>query len=114
MFKVSQEIYLGASDSANHSKTYGSYQTRPSEDTYTTRSTPVFVAPEVTEVNKIQVLHFPETNICIDKPFEFIIRKNGARGNVQVKVTAGLRGPLRAIGGLLLSAENCICGRPII
>lgn len=85
MFKVKQEIYLAASDSANHSKTFGTYQKSTNEDEYGT-ALPVFVAPEVTEVNKIQVLHLPDGNIIQGKPVEFFIRKNGARGNLQVKV----------------------------
>lgn len=85
MFKVSEEIYLGASDSANHSKTYGVYNKSADDDSYG-KSLPVFVSPDVTEVNKVQVLHWPEGNIFQGKPLEFFVRKNGARGNVQVKV----------------------------
>lgn len=86
MFKVSEEIYLAASDSANHSKTYGVFKKSQTEDDSFGNSLPVFVSPEVTEVNKIQVLHLPTDNIILGKPVEFFIRKNGARGNVQVKV----------------------------
>lgn len=92
MFKVSEDIYLAANDSANHSKTYGVYQqSNADQDTYG-HTVQTFVDPGVTEVEKITVLHWPvEENITQNKPVEFVIRKNGARGNVQVKVRS--KGP---------------------
>lgn len=119
MFKVSQEIYVNASDSVNHSKTYGRYQ-RLDDDDGTQKSpeknnhsiwhcpktnliltTPhlilgefgangprsVFVAPELSEVRQVAVHHFPEVPISANVEFDFIIAKNGAHGNIAVKVS---------------------------
>lgn len=85
MFKVSQDIYLAESDSANHSKTFGVYHQSQQDDSYgdTVRT---FVDPCVTQADKVSVLHWPEDNISLNQPVEFVIRKNGARGNVNVKV----------------------------
>lgn len=87
MFKVREDIYLAASDSANHSKTYGVYQQSNADQDSYGNTVQTFVDPGVTEVDKITVLHWPsEEHITLNKPVEFVIRKNGARGNVQVKV----------------------------
>lgn len=86
MFKVREDIYLAASDSANHSKTYGVFKKSAEDDSYAKNPLQSFVDPSITEIDKISVLHWPEDNIIQNKPIEFVIRKNGARGNVQVKV----------------------------
>ena len=67
MFKVSQDIYLAASDSANHSKTYGVYQQSQTDDSYGT-TVKSFVDPAVTEVDKVSVLHWPEEHIIQGQP----------------------------------------------
>lgn len=85
MFKVSQDIYLAESDSANHSKTFGVYHQSQQDDSYGD-AVRTFVDPCVTQADKVSVLHWPEDNISLNKPVEFVIRKNGARGNVNVKV----------------------------
>lgn len=88
MFKVSQEIYLKESDSVNHNKFYGKYQdTVNKDDKYNFNDKQIFVSPELAEIDKIQLLHFPESQSClINDPVDFIVKKNGARGNIDVKV----------------------------
>lgn len=47
----------------------------------------MYVAPEITEARNIQILHFPDNSINIDEPFDFVIKKNDAHGNVEAKVS---------------------------
>lgn len=88
MFKVSQEIYLKESDSVNHNKFYGKYQdTVNNDDKYNFNDKQIFVSPELAEIDKIQLLHFPDSQSCfLNDTVEFIVKKNGARGNIDVKV----------------------------
>lgn len=46
----------------------------------------MFVAPELSEVRQVAVHHFPVAPIPANVEFDFIIAKNGAHGNVAVKV----------------------------
>lgn len=87
MFKVTEGVYRAASDSANHSTTQGVYHQKNLDDSY--GETPrVLVDPNVTEKDKVTILHWAaEETLMQYKPIEFVIRKNGARGNVNVKVT---------------------------
>jgi filamin len=48
----------------------------------------VYVAPEMGEAHKLEVAQFPEGIIQPDKPAQFIVRKNGAVGNLDAKVVA--------------------------
>lgn len=42
------------------------------------------------EINKIQLLHFPENCIKRNEIIDFVIKKNGARGNIDLKVMSPL------------------------
>lgn len=46
----------------------------------------VFVAPEVTDISKISILHFPMEAVKINEICEFIVKKNDAKGNVEAQV----------------------------
>jgi Filamin/ABP280 repeat len=46
----------------------------------------VFVSPELSEIKKIQVLHFPREPVTLNAVVDFIVKKNQTRGNVEVKL----------------------------
>lgn len=46
----------------------------------------VYVAPELTEVERIQVLHFPTETVSVNSDINFVIKKNGVKGNLEVVV----------------------------
>lgn len=47
----------------------------------------VFVSPELSEVRQVAVHHFPVVPVPANVEFDFIIAKNGAHGNIAVKVS---------------------------
>lgn len=47
----------------------------------------VFVSPEQSKVRQVSVHHFPVAPIPANVEFDFVIAKNGAHGNVAVKVS---------------------------
>lgn len=46
----------------------------------------VYVAPATKEAHKLEVAQFPQGAIQADTPAQFLIRKNGARGDLDAKV----------------------------
>lgn len=55
-------------------------------DKYSTQPPQVFVAPELTDPSKVQLLHFPNGALRINTDVNFIIKRNGVKGNFEVKV----------------------------
>ncbi|XP_037953272.1 filamin-B-like [Teleopsis dalmanni] len=97
MFKVSQELRLDTSGSttrknttpnanSEHDYTFGKYQKTPDADVYPVNDHSIFIAPELTDTSKIQLLHFPNSVVHKNTNINFIIRRNGAKGNFEVKV----------------------------
>jgi filamin len=48
----------------------------------------VYVSPAMGEAHKLEITQFPDGAIQADKPAQFIVRKNGAVGNLDAKVVA--------------------------
>lgn len=48
----------------------------------------VYIQPSMIEAHKLEVAQFPEGPVQPDKPAQFIVRKNGAVGNLDAKVVA--------------------------
>lgn len=44
------------------------------------------MAPELSEVRKVEVHHFPADAVPVNVEFDIVIVKNGAHGNIAVKV----------------------------
>uniref|UniRef100_A0A1A9UTH3 Filamin n=1 Tax=Glossina austeni TaxID=7395 RepID=A0A1A9UTH3_GLOAU len=98
MFKSSQEIRLNTSEAAaagrytnNSSREdfciFGKYQKTPdADDKYCTSAHQVFVAPELTDTSRVQLLHFPNGAVRINSEITFIIKRNGVKGNFEVKL----------------------------
>ncbi|XP_055849849.1 filamin-A [Episyrphus balteatus] len=88
MFKVSQEICLSTNSEAKQSDeiVFGKYQKTPDMDIYPQNSNNVFIAPELTDVTRVQLLHFPNGAMRIGNEVCFIIKRNGVKGNFEVKV----------------------------
>ncbi|TMW41838.1 hypothetical protein DOY81_013082 [Sarcophaga bullata] len=94
MFKTSQEIRLNtsnASPSTNHNDSenicvFGKYLKTPDADKYSTQPPQVFVSPELTDPSKVQLLHFPSGALLINTDVNFIIKRNGVKGNFEVKL----------------------------
>lgn len=56
-------------------------------DAYPTENPLVLVAPELTDPSKVQLLHFPNGAMRINSEVDFIIKRNGVKGNFEVKVS---------------------------
>ncbi|CRL07143.1 CLUMA_CG020138, isoform A [Clunio marinus] len=48
----------------------------------------VYISPAMGEAHKLEIAQFPEGSVQADKPAQFIVRKNGAVGNLDAKVVA--------------------------
>lgn len=46
----------------------------------------VYISPAVGDAHLLEVAQFPEGYIQADKPSQFIIRRNGAKGDLDAKV----------------------------
>ncbi|XP_053946584.1 filamin-A [Anastrepha ludens] len=99
MFRVSQEIRLNTSGSAevvrycNNTNAdsendciFGKYQRTPDADAYPTESPLVLVAPELTDPSRVQLLHLPNGAVRVNSEVDFIIKRNGVKGNFEVKI----------------------------
>ncbi|XP_055903512.1 filamin-A [Eupeodes corollae] len=81
MFKVSQKISLSSDETV-----FGKYQKTPDMDVYPENSTSVFIAPELTDASRVQLFHFPNGAVRIGNDVCFIIKRNGVKGNFEVKL----------------------------
>ncbi|XP_034486524.1 filamin-A [Drosophila innubila] len=112
MFKVSQEIRLNTnaagslgqaigdsigSDGSNPESAciFGRYQRTPDADAYPTEPPQVYIAPELTDAGKVQLLHLPSGAVRINSTVSFIIKRNGVKGNFDVRLEnpSGQHGP---------------------
>jgi filamin len=48
----------------------------------------VYISPAMGEAHKLEIAQFPDGAVQADKPAQFIVRKNGAIGNLDAKVVA--------------------------
>ncbi|XP_055692729.1 filamin-A isoform X7 [Lutzomyia longipalpis] len=48
----------------------------------------VYISPAMGEAHKLEVAQFPQGNIQADIPAQFIVRKNGAKGELDAKILA--------------------------
>lgn len=48
----------------------------------------VYISPAVGDAHKLEVTNFPTGNVKADKPMQFIVKKNGAKGDIDAKVVA--------------------------
>ncbi|XP_055529815.1 filamin-A isoform X3 [Wyeomyia smithii] len=48
----------------------------------------VYVSPAMGEAHKLEIAQFPVSPVQADKPAQFIVRKNGAKGDLDAKVVA--------------------------
>jgi filamin len=48
----------------------------------------VYISPAMGEAHKLEIAQFPDGAVQADKPAQFIVRKNGAVGNLDAKVVA--------------------------
>lgn len=46
----------------------------------------VYISPAVGDAHLLEVAQFPEGSIQADKPSQFIVRRNGAKGDLDAKV----------------------------
>ncbi|XP_060648204.1 filamin-A [Drosophila nasuta] len=103
MFKVSQEMRLNtnathlldrsigdgvASDGHSPESVciFGRYQRTPDADAYPTEPPHVYIAPELTDAGKVQLLHLPSGAVRINSTVSFIIKRNGVKGNFDVRL----------------------------
>ncbi|XP_073814789.1 filamin-A [Musca autumnalis] len=92
MFKTSQEIRLNTTASSNQRNRgenvsgFGKYYKTPDSDRYSTQPPQVFVAPELTDPSLVQLLHFPNGALRVNSHVNFIIKRNGVKGNFEVKL----------------------------
>lgn len=110
MFRVSQEIRLntnaasllgqtiGASSDVNSPDSiciFGKYQRTPDADAYPTEPPQVYISPELTDAQKVQLLHLPSGAVRINSTVSFVIKRNGVKGNFDVRLEnpSGQHGP---------------------
>ncbi|TDG52285.1 hypothetical protein AWZ03_001115 [Drosophila navojoa] len=103
MFRVSQEIRLNTSaagaagqaqgladlgdvSSSAESCIFGRYQRTPDADAYPTEPPHVYVAPELTDAGKVQLLHLPSGAVRVNSTISFVIKRNGVKGNFDVRL----------------------------
>ncbi|XP_059218765.1 filamin-A isoform X7 [Stomoxys calcitrans] len=48
----------------------------------------VYVSPDAGDAHKLEVQQFPEGSIQADAPYQFLVRKNGAKGELDAKIVA--------------------------
>ncbi|XP_011497813.1 PREDICTED: filamin-A [Ceratosolen solmsi marchali] len=48
----------------------------------------LYVAPAMGDAHKLEVAQFPEGNVQTDKPYTFLVRKNGAKGELDGKIVS--------------------------
>ncbi|KAH8288853.1 hypothetical protein KR054_010725 [Drosophila jambulina] len=114
MFKVSQEMRLNTQAAAGtacspggsgalegHSPEeggiFGRYQRTPDADAYPAEPPRVYVAPELTDAGKVQLLHFPSGAVRINSSLSFVIRRNGVKGNFEVRVEGPSGQPIQPV-----------------
>lgn len=54
----------------------------------------VYISPAMGDAHKLEVAQFPESGVQPDKPYTFLVRKNGAKGELDGKVNASALLPL--------------------
>lgn len=47
----------------------------------------VYISPAVGDAHLLEVIQFPEGHIQADKPSQFLVRRNGAKGDLDAKVS---------------------------
>ncbi|XP_075147640.1 filamin-B isoform X2 [Haematobia irritans] len=53
---------------------------------YPSQPSQIFVAPELTDPSRVQLLHFPNGALMVNTDVNFIIKRNGVKGNFEVKM----------------------------
>lgn len=46
----------------------------------------MYVSPAMGEAHKLEIAQFPSGPVQADKPAQFMVRKNGAKGDLDAKV----------------------------
>lgn len=46
----------------------------------------VYISPAMGDAHKLEVAQFPDSGVQPDKPYTFLVRKNGAKGELDGKV----------------------------
>lgn len=59
---------------------------KSSTDAYPTEPPHVYVAPELTDAGKVQLLHLPSGAVRINSTVSFVIKRNGVKGNFDVRL----------------------------
>ncbi|KAL0108256.1 hypothetical protein PUN28_015064 [Cardiocondyla obscurior] len=48
----------------------------------------VYISPAMGDAHKLEVAQFPESGVQPDKPYTFLVRKNGAKGELDAKIVS--------------------------
>lgn len=46
----------------------------------------MYISPAMGDAHKLEVAQFPDSGVQVDKPTAFLVRKNGAKGELDGKV----------------------------
>lgn len=46
----------------------------------------VYISPAMGDAHKLEIAQFPDSGVQPDKPYTFLVRKNGAKGELDGKV----------------------------
>ncbi|SPP80991.1 filamin-B isoform X1 [Drosophila guanche] len=74
-------------------------------DAYPTEPPRVYIAPELTDASRAQLLHFPSGAVRTNSSISFILKRNGVKGNFDVRVE-GPSGQLEAVQQQQLDPER--------
>ncbi|XP_041449518.1 filamin-A [Drosophila obscura] len=122
MFKASQEMRLNTNSAASASLglsgsgglegpsaekdgIFGRYQRTPDADAYPTEPPRVYIAPELTDASRVQLLHFPSGAVRTNSSVSFVLKRNGVKGNFDVRVE-GPSGQLETVQQQQLDPER--------
>lgn len=64
------------------------------------------MAPELTDAGKVQLLHFPSGAVRVNSPLGFIIKRNGVKGNFEVRVEGPSGQPIQPVRQQQLDPER--------
>lgn len=72
----------------------------------------VYISPAMGDAHKLEVAQFPESGVQPDKPCTFLVRKNGAKGELDGKVKLPFFSLWTVLPGAVTFASLTHCDTP--
>jgi len=79
----------------------------------------VYMSPAMGDAHKLEVAQFPDSGVQPDKPYTFLVRKNGAKGELDGKVryrpsTRAIRAGAQRATNLLAKERGRAVNNPLV